>query len=413
MNGVSGTAASSFIWLLIIVGAAGTVARVLRSPHTIALVLTGAAVALVPGVPRASLTPGVVLALCLPVLLFQRAYTLDHAHWRANLAPIALLAMCGALVTAGLTGLALHLAAGVAWGTALLFGTIISATEPLAMRAIFDRMRWSRRLATVADAESLLNNGVGLVLFATALGVVAAGSLDLGPTLERLAITISGSLALGVAVAILGAAVLRTVGDVLPQTLITFTIAYGGYLLADRLGISGALETIVAGVVLGARRGRTTAPAAEPQVRATWEFADFLVTSLLFLLMGLALHPIIDAARLHSGGAPWWPLVVALGAIIIGRAAACRVVGLLLRRMDRPLPQAWPSTLTWAGGRGAVAAAAALSLPSSLPDRQLLLTLTFGVMLTTLAAHGLIVRPAMLRLEPPGAKASPHDLELR
>nr|MDQ2829922.1 cation:proton antiporter [Chloroflexota bacterium] len=337
--------------LLIVVAVVAAAVRYVRVPYSVALVLTGLGLALLPGVPHLQLTPGIILTVFLPVLLFYGAYNLDLADLRAALTPVALLALPGVLVTAALVGAALHLAAGLPWTDALLFGTIVAATDPVAVLSIFGEVGAPRRLATIVTGESLFNDGTALVLFAAVLEVATAHGLDAGATVERFLIEVLGGLALGAAVGIVGSTVLRRIDDALLETTLTLIMAYGGYLLATALGSSGPLETVAAGLLLGGRGARAMSPTTRLQAGATWEFLDFLANSLLFLLVGLALRPIGETTVARLGWGVWWPLLVAIVAVTVARALVVGAVGLALRRAAQPLPCGWRTVITWAGLR--------------------------------------------------------------
>jgi len=358
------------IGLMVAVTIVAAAVRFVHVPYTVALVLTGLALAVAPQTPSIALSPGAILTIFLPVLLFHGAYNLDISDLRANLTPVALLAVPGVIVTAALVGAALHLAVGLAWGPALLFGAIVSATDPVAVLAIFGAIGAPRRLATIVNAESLFNDGTALVIFTTVLGVISAGSFDAAATAEGFVVQVAGSLALGAAVGIVAGTVLHRIDDALLETTITLILAYGGYLLATRFALSGALETVTAGLMLGARGTRVMSPTTRLQAGATWEFLDFLANSLLFLLVGLELRP-VGQTTIHTLGGALGP-----------------------------------------GLRGAVALAAGLSLPDYVPQRGLILALTFGVTLFTLLAQGLTIRLVMERLGLVSEEASRHELEI-
>jgi CPA1 family monovalent cation:H+ antiporter len=401
-----------FIGLLIAVAVVAVAVRFVNVPYSVALVLTGLALALAPNAPSVQLTPAVILTVFLPVLLFHGAYNLDLADVRANFTPVALFAVPGVLVTAALVGAALHYGAALQWGTALIFGAIVGATDPVAVLAIFGEVGAPRRLATIVSAESLFNDGTALVIFSTILGVVTSGAFNGGATVERFVIVVAGSLALGAAVGVLGGTVMARLDDALIETTITVILAYGGYLLADRLTVSGPLETVMAGLVLGSRGVQVMSATTLLQARATWQFLDFLFNSLLFLLVGLAVRPLGVSAVLGFGPTVWKALAVSIVAVVVARALVVWAVAHLLAHMGRPLPRGWRTVVTWAGLRGAVSLAAALSLPDKLPDRALLLVLTFGIVLFTLLGQGLTIGRVMAWLHIGGDDASRHEFEL-
>ncbi len=403
----------AFLGLLIVVAVVATAVRFVRLPYTVALVVAGVMLALAPNAPYVALTPGIILTIFLPVLLFHGAYNLDLDDVRANLSPIALLAVPGVAATTGLVGVALHAGAGFSWSEALLFGAIVSATDPVAVLAIFGEVGAPRRLATIVNGESLFNDGTALVLFATILAAATSGTVSAGATIERFVVEVVGALALGTVVAVMGGTVVQRIDDALIETTITLIMAYGGYLLADRLGVSGTIETATAGLLMGARGPRVMSPTTRLQARATWEFLDFVANSLLFLLVGLQLRDLATVTVRHLGvAALWQPLLVAIVAVLIARAVVVWAVSLGLERGKGRLPRAWRIVITWAGLRGAVSLAAALSLPVNLPGRDLLLALTFGTVLFTLLAQGLSIRAVMERLGLVAEEASRHDFEL-
>jgi CPA1 family monovalent cation:H+ antiporter len=378
--------------LLIVVSTVAAAVRLIRIPYTVALVLTGAVLALVPQVPHVQVTPGIILTVFLPVLLFYGSYKLDTAELRADALAVTILALPGVVVTAGLVGLTLHVTTGIPWSEAFVFGSIVAATDPVAVLALFGDLGAPRRLTALVSGESLFNDGAALVLFATLLTVAAHGSVDGGETLVRVVIEVVGALALGAAVGLLGSAAVHGVDDPLLETTMTLIMAYGGYLLADRIGSSGPLETVAAGLVLGVRGRHVMSDETRRQAHIIWDFIDFLANSLIFLLMGLALRPIAENTLSRLGWSAWWPLVVAVFAVTATRMIVVWGVGALLSHTRRPLPAGWRRVLTWAGLRGAVSFAAALSLPANLPDRDLLLTLTFGVVFFTLVVQGVTLR---------------------
>jgi CPA1 family monovalent cation:H+ antiporter len=412
VTGSSGVTVEGLIGLLVVVAMVAVAVRFIRLPYTVALVLTGLALALLPDTPRFQLTPGIILTVFLPVLLFYGAYNLNASELRTLLTPVTLLAVPGVVVTAGIVGLALHLTTRLTWQEALLFGTIVSATDPVAVLAIFGDLSAPRRLATLVTSESLFNDGTALVFFATMLTIVTSNTVDPGRTVEHFLLDIVGSLALGAAVGIVGSAVIRQIDEALVETTITLIIAYGGYLVANRLGISGPLETVAAGLVLGVRGLDVMSPTTRLQASATWEFLDFLANSLLFLLMGLALRPVSQITASRLGVGLWWPMIVAILAVTVSRVVVVGAVRALLARTQNRLPRGWATVVTWSGLRGAVSFAAALSLPASVPNRDLLLALTFGIVLFTLLAQGMTIRPLLERLGIGGDDITRHDAEL-
>lgn len=386
---------TTVLTLLLVVAVVASLARPARIPYEIALVVTGLALAIVPWTPSVTVTPAVILTVFLPVLLFHGAYNLPLADLRANLVPVTVLALPGVVIGAALVGGALRLV-GLSWTSALLLGAIIAATDPVSVLAIFGQLGTPQRLTTIVSGESLLNDGTALVLFGVALEAAQGAQVTIAQGVREVAVAVILSPALGAAVGLIGAQVLRRIDDALQETTITLIMAYGGYLLADRLGLSGALETVTAGLLLGTRGESVMSETTRRQARATWEFLNFVANSLVFLLTGLALR---QSGLLPGSGIDsrvWIALPVAIVAAVAARVLVVRLTRLVTA--GTPLPASWDAVLVWAGMRGAVSLAAALSLPPDLPDRQLLQALTFGVVLFTLVVQGLTVGPLLVRL---------------
>jgi CPA1 family monovalent cation:H+ antiporter len=400
-----GPSVPTFLSLLIAVTLVAALVRQTRLPYEVALVLAGLVMAILPGVPHVQITPEVILTVFLPVLLFHGAYNLSLTDLRATLRLVSFLALPGVAATAALVGLALHLLAGMPWLTALLFGAIVGATDPVSVLAIFGKVNAPRRLSTVVNAESLFNDGTALVLFSILLGIATRGQFSAVDSALQLIVVIAGSSLLGAAVGLAGAVALSRVDDALVEISITLIMAYGGYLLAAAIGLSGPLATVAAGLLFATRGQQVMSPNTRLQAQAIWEFLDFLANSLLFLLMGLAVRGAAMAPGGRIGPALITPLLIALLAVVLSRVVVVVLTDHMLTAVGRPLPRGWAPVLVWAGLRGAVSLAAALSLPTGLADRELLVVLTFGVVLFTLLAQGLTIAPLLSRLgladEPP------------
>lgn len=397
--------------LLLAVLAVAVVAKRLRLPYTVALVLAGLALGLVPQLSGIQLTPDLILTVFLPVLLFEGAYNLPAHRLRRNLAPIALLAVPGVVLGTAVTGALVHWLLGLAWPVALLFGAIISATDPVSVLALFRQLGAPRRLATIVEGESLFNDGTAFVLFTILLAGVTGGGLDLTGGLSDFAIEVAGALALGSAVGYGGSLLLRTVDDYLLEITATFVAAYGTFLLAERFHFSPVIAVVIAGLFVG-NYGAATAMSERTNaaVSLTWEFAGFVANSLIFLLIGLALEVEVLAGA-------WWVVLVAFAASLAGRALSVYSLSPLLRgRLAIPL--GFRHVMVWGGLRGALSLALALSLPletgtgEPFPERGLLQAMTFGVVGASLLLQGLTMGPLLRRLglaggddaaSPPGA----------
>jgi CPA1 family monovalent cation:H+ antiporter len=367
-------------------------ARALRLPDTVALVIAGLVVGtLATGVaaPALEVPHELVLAVLLPGLVFEAGYRLQLGLIRRWISGLALLAVPGVLISAAIVAAILSTFAGLRPDLAFIAGAIVSATDPAAVVATFKRLPASRPLATIVDGESLLNDGTGLVLFAIAVGALTT-PLNTGDA----AIAFLGGILLsgvvGLIAGVIAAVIVRYIDDPLIELTISVVLAYGSYLVADRLGLSGVLATVTAAIILGNFGGRVLTPSGADSIDTVWEFFAYLLTAVVFLLIGLAIPP----ARMLGA---IWPIAWAIVGILVGRAV---IVYLLLGGTSRlaPLPglearmpMHWLHVLFWSGLRGAVAVAMALSLPETVPQRELLQEITFGVVLFTLLVQGTTV----------------------
>jgi CPA1 family monovalent cation:H+ antiporter len=399
-----------FVVLLAVVVGVAIAARRATLPYSVALVLFGLAVSAIAPPLGLAITPELVLAVLLPGLVFEAAFQIDVRHLRRSFAGVILLAGPGVVIVAGLVAVVLHVATGLPLELAFVVGAMVSATDPAAVIAAIRRVRAPERLETLVEAESLFNDGTGIVIFALALSAVGGG-LSLGEGVVRFMLTVAISAGLGAIAGTIGSWLATLVEDHLVELTITVVVAYGSYLLADRLGQSGLIATVVAGIVLGTYGGRIgMTEESRRAIDIVWAYLAFLLTALVFLLIGLAIRP---ADLIAAGPAIVWGVV----AILLGRAL---VVYGLLGLLDRTIGARWPSTrvpvawqhvLFWGGLRGAVAVALALSLPPDLPQRGLLQGVTFGIVLFTLLVQGttsgLVLRlSGAHRALPEGTRAS-------
>jgi CPA1 family monovalent cation:H+ antiporter len=381
------------VGLLALAAIVAIIARPLRVPYTVALVVAGLLVGVgagALGVASIDVAPEIVLLVLLPGLVFEAAYRLRVAELRRWFGGLALLAVPGVLISAAVVAVVLNLGTGLRLDLAFIVGAMVSATDPAAVVATFKRLRVPPALSTLVDGESLLNDGTGLVLFAIALQFVVA---PIGPAEALLAFagTVAVSVVIGLAAGLLASRLMSLVDDHLIELTITVVLAYGSYLLADAFHLSGVIATVTAAVVLGnLGPGRAISETGADAIDTVWEFFAYLLTAVVFLLVGLAIPP---GRLLDSIGPITWAIV----AILIGRALVVYVLlGGASRLARRPglaatLPAGWLHVLFWAGLRGAVAVAMALSLPVDLPQRDLLQEITFGVVLFTLLVQGTTV----------------------
>jgi monovalent cation:H+ antiporter, CPA1 family len=395
IDGALLSAIGLFVLSIAAVTAVALLARRVPIPYTVALVLVGLAIGAIARPAAIEVTPQLVLAILLPGLVFEAAIRIELEDLRPSLLGVALLAVPGVLIGALIVAAVLAAGAGMPFELAFLVGAIVSATDPAAVIATFKRLRAPRTLATFVEAESLFNDGTGIVLFAVAVaGVTTAVDAPAG-VVSFLGVT-GGSLVLGAAIGLVGGRLLRSIDDHLVELSITLVVCYGSYVAAEVLHLSGILATVTGGLAAGgyARRHGLSTRTREA-IETVWEFAGYVMTAIVFLLVGLAIP--LDGLLRELGPIAW-----AIAGILLARAVV--VYGLVgvasrvlpRRTRDRPVPAAWLHVLFWSGLRGAVAVALALSIPAGVPGRELVQDVVFGVVLYTLLVHatsaGLVVR---------------------
>ena len=382
--------------LLILVGALATLlglvsrrARVL--PYPVVLAGAGVLVGLLPGEQLPHVGADVILLAFVPGLVFEAALTLDLPELRRRLLPVSLLATVGVVVTVLLVGTLTHLALGLSWASAFLLGSILAATDPIAVVTLVRQVKAPAGLAAILEGESLFNDGTGVAVFSAVLATIVAGHPSFGDaTLRFFAITIGGA-AVGVAVGFLGVALVRVAEDAPLEILATLVIAYGSYLAADLVHASGIVAVVSAGVVI-ARYGSSAGKLHGTQLLGFWNLLAFVLNAVLFILVGAAL--------------PAWKLLPVAG-LVLGTFAimlltrAVPVYGLLTASAirSRAIPWAWRHLTFWAGLRGALSVALALSVAGVAGVDTRVSAIAYGVVLLSLLVQGGMIVPVTLALK--------------
>jgi Na+/H+ antiporter len=396
--------------LLVMVGGLSAAARWLHVPYPILLLVGGLAFGFAPGVPNIELDPDVVLLGFLPPLLYSAAFFADLRALRDDVRPISLLSIGLVLATMVSVAVVAHeLIDGFTWAAAFALGAIVAPTDPVAATAIMRRLGAPRRLVNVIEGESLVNDATALVAYRVAVAAAVGGSFSLLDAMGEFAFAALGGIAIGIAVGWVSAGLRERLDDPPVEIAISLFTGYVAFLPAEQLGVSGVLAAVTAGVWVGWRAPAIASPEVRLQGFAFWEILAFLLNAGLFVLIGLQLPPILDSLTERS-------TVDAIGyAALIGVIViAVRFVWLftvpyLLRAIDRR-PQMVARRVgprervigAWSGMRGAVSLAAALAIPlqtdagAAFPARDLILLITFGVIVITLVGQGLTL-PALIR----------------
>jgi CPA1 family monovalent cation:H+ antiporter len=379
-------------------------------PYPILLVLGGLVLGFVPGLPHLALPPDVVLIGILPPLLYVAAFNTGLRELRANLRPISALAVGLVTVTMLVVGVVGHEVLGLSWAAAFVLGAVVSPTDPIAALAISSRLGVPRRVLSLVEGESLVNDGTALVLYRVGVSAVLTGTFSFWHAALSLVVNIVGGIAVGLAI---GVAIreLRRRLDYSPlEITIAFLTGYFAYLPASAVGVSGVLAVVTAGVFVGWYTPELTTPQTRMQGQAFWQITSFLLNALLFGLVGLQLPAIVDALQGPSLG-----LLAAKGALVtlVVILVRCAFVfpftylphGLFRATWARDQRPQWqqPMLISWTGMRGVVTLAAALAIPlrtdsgAPFPHRNLIVFLSFAVVLGTLVGQGLTL-PWLIQL---------------
>ncbi len=395
------------ILLLLAIFALELVARRLGLPPAAAFILGGIALALLPGVPDFAVDPDLVLLVFLPPLLMNGAYFTVWREFRENLVGILLLAIGAVAFTTLAVGLvAKALVPGLSWAICFALGAIVSPPDAVAAEAVLERLNLPPRLNALLQGESLLNDASGLVLFRFAVAAALTGTFSAGAAVGSFCLLTLGGAALGYALGRAGLFVIRRLADselTITATLLLSAISYAG---GERLHVSGVLATVTTGLLLGWHQHADITAGTRVRAQAFWKVLVFLLQSLLFILIGLSLRGVVSRieAMPRSGRALVLPVVGVVGAVVLSRFVWVLGSYLVLkaRYRLRPRDERAPSVaagmvLGWAGMRGVVTLAAALSLPVGLPGRDLILACAFVVILVTVLVQGTTLAP-LIRL---------------
>jgi len=398
--------------LLVVTLIVALISQRLRLVYTLVLVVVGLVIGFLPFLPNVHLNPDLVLFLFLPALLFEGAWNVNIEKLVADWLPVVLLAVPGLGISLLLVAAVVHWGFGFSWLLALLLGAMVSPTDPVAVLALMRRLSIADRLRIIVEGESLFNDGAGVAAYEIVLGLflpslgaalIAGENSGWAILADALWLIFSG-LILGLIVGWVTARFLRLVDDHLIETAVTFSVAYGVYLIGTALHTSGILAVVGAGLVIGSYGRRTgLSERAQEAAHAVWEFIGYLANSLLFLLLGIEL----GASHLFAQSLPG--ILWALLGVIAGRVlmvytliplqdAVARWLGGRKTRqprflpLPRPIPASWRPLLALSGLRGALSIALVLSLPDTIARRSLLQDIVYGVVLVTLLGQGLALR---------------------
>jgi monovalent cation/hydrogen antiporter len=413
--------------LLVAVAGLSALARRLSVPYPIVLVVGGALLGFVPGLPEVELNPEVVLVVFLPPLLYGSSIFANFGDFRANLRALTLSTVGLVLATVCAVAWAAHaLIPGLPWEAAFVLGAIVSPTDPLAAAAIMRRLDAPRRLVSGIEGEGLFNDATALVAYRVAVAAVVAGSFSLADAGLGFVLGAAGGVAIGIAVGWIVAEIRKHTTDAQVSVTISLLTGYAAFVPADAIGASGVLATVTAGIYMGIRGPQILPARTRLQGSFVWDILDFIINAILFVLIGLQLRAVVEGLSGYSASTLGGYALAVTGAVVGTRLVWFFTVPYLIRAIDRrPAQRArrvgarWRLVMAWSGMRGAVSLAVALALPlttdagGGFPKRDLIVFLTFAVIFFTLIVQGLSLPALIRRLGVNDGGAADADEEVR
>jgi Na+/H+ antiporter len=417
------------VGLLVAVAALATLANRVKVPYPILLVIGGSILGFMPGLPKVKLDPELVFLLFLPPLLYVSAIFTSWRDFRANIRPITFLSVGLVLMTTFVVGAVIHVAAGLPWAAALVLGAIVSPTDAIAATTVAQRLGVPRRIVTILEGESLVNDATGIVAYRVAVAAVVTGAFSVWEASLQFVVGAAGGVAVGLAVGWLVIWTRRHISeDPSIQNIISLLTPFVAYLAAeelphtvwvgvhdligihDNLHFSGVLAVVATGLYIGRKSPAVTSSSTRLQGFGTWQLISFLLNGLIFILIGLQLDRVVATLERSAGELILYAVLVSLTVVLVRMVwvfPATYVPRLVSRRLrERDPSPSWRSVsiIAWTGMRGVISLAAALALPfetasgAPFPGRDLIIFLTFSVILATLVVQGLSLPPLIKAL---------------
>ena len=392
------------VFLPIVIVAVSVLAERLKTPPAILLVLAGVALALIPGLPTVKLAPDFVLLFVLPPVVYSSAVAMSWREFRFNLRPISLLAVGCVAFTTMAAAAAAHWLLGLSWSEGFVLGAIVSPPDAVAPLAIARRMRIPRRILVVLEGEGLANDATALVLYRFAVVAVSVGAFSFGHALEAFAAITVGEILWGLIVGWVMLRLRRWVDDPRLEIMLSVLTPFVAYWPPQHLGGSGVLATVTAGLYISWNGLRLISADTRLQGIFFWDFFIYLTEGMVFLITGLQARALTVGLKSDSKADLAVSALIICLVVIVARFVWMypatylpRWLSRAIARRDPAPPWQWPFALAFTGIRGMVSLAAALAIPLEtdagrpFPHRDLILVLTFAVILVTLVGQGLLL----------------------
>lgn len=401
------------IFLLMVITSVAMVIRYLKLPYTIALIFAGIIVSFFNIFPDIRLTPQLIFHVLLPPLLFEAAFNLNFNELKENIKPVLIYAIIGVVIAVFVTGFIINYSLNSILGTikipliaCLLFGAVISSTDPISVLAIFKELGVPKRLSLIVDGESLFNDGISVVVYGI-ISTIAVSNTEFSMVhsiKEFVAVAFGGAL-IGTILGLTFSKITALVDDHLIEITLTTILAYLAFISAEHFEVSGVISVICAGLMVGNYGSKIgMSPTTRVSVKDFWEYIAFIVNSVVFFIIGLE----VKSAHIFK----YFPYIAfAILAVLIGRIVSVAILTPFIGKVDKKINFKWQAILVWGGVRGALAMALALAIPNSYPFREIILVMAFGVVAFSLIVQGLSIKTLLKFLKVGGRDIKLDDYE--